>query len=405
MTDLALEKTGQAALAHVPAQRAASSASAAPFASENAGIVPMSLRTVHFVMPGGVDDPATPSGGNAYDRRVCLDLPGFGWQAVPHAVPGSWPRPAQADRDTLARTLRDLPDDTVVLLDGLVACGVPEIVVPEAERLRLAVLVHLPLGDETGLDPAVAADLDARERAVLRAVSAVVATSDWAVRRLISHHGLAPERVHVAAPGADIAPLAPGTDGVTQLLCVAAVTPRKGQHRLVEALAAVTDLPWRCVCVGGLTNDPEYVAHLRDLIRRHGLEDRLHLAGPQAGAALDAAYATADLMVLTSYAETYGMAVTEALARGIPVLATDVGGVPEAVGRAPDGGVPGILVPPEDPAALAAELRGWFGEPDVRRRLKAAARSRRAALGGWAATARSLAAVLGRLPETPRRAA
>ncbi|MFJ9833637.1 glycosyltransferase family 4 protein [Streptomyces sp. NPDC101169] len=402
-TGTALETTGtvvgstqKARLAYVPAQ---------PIALENVGIIPMSLRTVHFVMPGGVDDPAAPSGGNAYDRRVCLDLPGFGWQAVRHAMPGSWPRPGRADRDVLARTLRELPDDTVVLLDGLVACGVPEIVVPEAERLRLAVLVHLPLGDETGLDPAVAAALDARERAVMRAAGAVIATSDWAVRRIVSHHGLAPQRVHVAAPGADIAPLAPGTDGVSRLLCVAAVTPRKGQHRLVEALAAVTDLPWSCVCVGGLTQDPEYVDRLRGLIRERGLEERLLLAGPRAGAELDAAYASADLMVLTSYAETYGMAVTEALARGIPVLATDVGGVSEAVGRAPDGGVPGILVPPEDPAALAAELRGWFGEPDVRRRLKAAARGRRAALDGWATTARSLAGVLGRLPEAPRRAA
>ncbi|WP_460111170.1 glycosyltransferase family 4 protein [Streptomyces sp. YKOK-J1] len=390
------ETTQKARLTYVPAQ---------PTALENVGIIPMSLRTVHFVMPGGVDDPAAPSGGNAYDRRVCLDLPGFGWQAVRHAVPGSWPRPGRADRDVLARTLRELPDDTVVLLDGLVACGVPEVVVPEAERLRLAVLVHLPLGDETGLDPAVAAALDARERVVLRAAAAVIATSDWAVRRIVSHHGLDPQRVHVAAPGADIAPLAPGTDGVSRLLCVAAVTPRKGQHRLVEALAAVTDLPWSCVCVGGLTQDPEYVDRLRGLIRERGLDDRLLLAGPRAGAELDAAYASADLMVLTSYAETYGMAVTEALARGIPVLATDVGGVSEAVGRAPDGGVPGILVPPEDPAALAAELRGWFGEPDVRRRLKAAARGRRAALDGWATTARSLAGVLGRLPEAPRRAA
>ncbi|MDT0402013.1 glycosyltransferase family 4 protein [Streptomyces edwardsiae] len=367
----------------------------------------MSLRSVHFVMPGGVDDPAAPSGGNAYDRRVCLDLPGFGWQAHRHVVPGDWPRPDAAARAELARTLRELPDGAVVLLDGIVACGVPEIVVPEAEegRLRMAVLVHLPLGDETGLDPAVAADLDARERAVLRAVPAVIATSDWAVRRLVSHHGLAPERVHVAAPGADIAPVAPGTDGVSRLLCVAAVTPRKGQHRLVEALAAVADLPWSCALVGGLGHDPEYVDHLRGLIRTHGLEDRLELTGPQAGAELDASYASADLMVLTSYAETYGMAVTEALARGIPVLATDVGGVPEAVGRAPDGGVPGILVPPENPAAIAAELRGWFGEADVRRRLKAAARSRRAALGGWAGTAQSLAAVLRRLPTEPRRAA
>ncbi|RDS65409.1 glycosyltransferase family 4 protein [Streptomyces sp. M7] len=399
MTDVTLEKQPRpekVTLGYVPAQHSV---------LKNAEIIPMSLRSVHFVMPGGVDDPAAPSGGNAYDRRVSLDLPGFGWQVHKHAVVGAWPRPEAAARAELARTLREFPDGAVVLLDGLVACGVPEIVVPEAERLRLAVLVHLPLGDETGLEPSVAADLDARERTVLRAVDAVVATSDWAVRRLVSHHGLAPERVHVAAPGADIAPLASGTDGVSRLLCVAAVTPRKGQHQLVEALATVTDLPWRCSLVGGLNHDPVYVDELRSLIARHGLTDRLVLAGPQAGAELDASYNSADLMVLTSYAETYGMAVTEALARGIPVLATDVGGVPEAVGRAPDGGVPGILVPPENPAAIAAELRGWFGEADVRRRLKAAARGRRAALNGWAGTARSLAAVLGRLPDEPRRAA
>jgi glycosyltransferase involved in cell wall biosynthesis len=365
----------------------------------------MSLRLVHFVMPAGVTDPAAPSGGNAYDRRVCLDLPGFGWQVRRHLVAGDWPRPTAAARAELARALRGVPDGSVVLLDGLVACGVPEIVVPETRRLRIAVLVHLPLGDETGLAPQVAAELDARERAVLRAVPAVIATSEWAVRRLVSHHGLAPGRVHAAAPGADIAPLAPGTDGVSRLLCVAAVTPRKGQHRLVEALAAVTDLPWSCVCVGGLNQDPGYVTRLRRLIESYGLKDRVALAGPQAGPELDASYAAADLMVLASYAETYGMAVTEALARGIPVLATDVGGVPEAVGRAPDGGVPGILVPPEDPAALAAELRGWFGEADVRRRLKAAARARRAALAGWATTAKSVAGVLTRLPGEPRRAA
>ncbi|MFF4142100.1 glycosyltransferase family 4 protein [Streptomyces sp. NPDC001698] len=394
MTDTTVRRPSP--LAYLPAQRAG---------SENVGIIPMSLRTVHFVLPGGVDDPATPSGGNAYDRRVSLDLPGFGWQVRAHPVDGSWPRPDARARGELARVLRELPDGAVVLLDGLVACGVPETVVPEAERLRLAVLVHLPLGDETGLDPAVAAELDARETQVLRAVSAVVATSDWAVRRLVSHHGLAPDLVHAATPGADIAPLAPGTDGVSRLLCVASVTPRKGQHRLVQALAAVTDLPWSCTCVGALTQDPAYVDRLRGLIAEYGLQDRFHLVGPRAGAELDASYAAADLMVLASYAETYGMAVTEALARGVPVLATDVGGVGEAVGRAPDGGVPGILVPPEDPAALAAELRGWFGEADVRRRLKSAARGRRAALDGWANTARSLAGVLGRLPKEPRRAA
>ncbi|NUK58614.1 glycosyltransferase family 4 protein [Streptomyces lunaelactis] len=362
-------------------------------------------RAVHFVMPGGVDDAAAPSGGNVYDRRVCQDLPGVGWHVHEHAVAGTWPRPGAAARAELSRILAEAEDGGVVLLDGLVACAVPDIVAREAQRLRLAVLVHLPIGDETGLAPARAAELDALERETLRAVPAVVATSDWAARRLVAHHGLASGRVHVAAPGADIAPSAPGTDGASRLLCVASVTPRKGQYRLVKALAAVADLPWTCVCVGGLDQDPGYVAGLRELIEEAGLGDRVHLVGPRAGAELAAGYAAADLMVLTSYAETYGMAVTEALAHGIPVLATAVGGLPEALGRAPDGSVPGLLVPSEDPAALPTALRRWFCEPALRHRLKEAARERRTALDGWGTTARNLAGALEHLRSEPRRAA
>ncbi|MCW2868771.1 MAG: glycosyl transferase [Streptomyces oryziradicis] len=361
---------------------------------------------VHFIMPGDVHDPAAPSGGNTYDRRVCRDLPDVGWQVHEHAVAGTWPQPGAAARAELSRILAGLADGSVVLLDGLVACAVPYIVVPEAERLRLAVLVHLPLGEEMGLAPGRAADLDVLERKTLRAVPAVVATSRWAALRLAAHHGLAPGRIHVAAPGADIVPETPGTDGASRLLCVAAVTPRKGQHRLVEALAAVTDLNWSCTFVGGLRQAPDYVGRVRELIEEYGLGDRVRLLGPQAGAELDASYAAADLMVLPSYAETYGMAVTEALARGIPVLVTAVGGLPEAAGRAPDGTVPGLLVPPDDPAALTAVLRRWLDEPDLRRRLKAAASRRRAVLDGWETTSLNLAGALEQLRrEQLRRAA
>ncbi|WP_336318082.1 glycosyltransferase family 4 protein [Streptomyces lavendofoliae] len=370
-------------------------------------------------MPAGVDDPAAPSGGNVYDRRVCRDLPGLGWRVHEHVVPGDWPRPRASASGALARILAEAPDGALVLLDGLVACAVPDVVVPEADRLRLAVLVHLPLGDETGLPRDRATVLDAAERRTLRAVAAVVATSHWSAARLVEHHGLAPGRVHVAAPGADIGPLAPGgatppgaprdasqgTGGDPRLLCVASVTPRKGQYELVEALADVAGLPWSCSLVGGLGQDPRYVDRVRRLITRHGLDDRVHLAGPRGGPALNAAYAGADLLVLASHAETYGMAVTEALARGVPVLATAVGGLPEAVGHAPDGGVPGVLVPPEDPVALAGALRHWLSEPGERRRAKVAARRRRTALAGWETTARSLARALDRLRREPREAA
>ncbi|MDP9611055.1 MULTISPECIES: glycosyltransferase family 4 protein [Streptomyces] len=365
---------------------------------------PAAPRTVHIVMPGAVADPSAPSGGNVYDRRICRDLPGIGWRVREHAVAGDWPQPGPAARAELARVLAGPADGTVVLLDGLVAGALPSVVVPQAQRLRAAVLVHLPLGDETGLAPGRAADLQALEGRTLRAVRTVVATSAWAAGRLAQLHGLVPDRVHVAAPGADIAPLAASGGDGSRLLCVASVTPRKGQLRLVEALAEIRDLPWSCEVVGSLEQDPEYAARLRELIGTAGVGDRVRLLGPRTGAELDARYASADVLVLASYAETYGMAVTEALARGIPVLATAVGGVPEAVGQAPGGRVPGMLVDPDDPRALAAALRRWLGDPGTRRRLSAAARERRTALAGWENTTRNLADALEQLRDAPRRA-
>ncbi|HEX6347339.1 glycosyltransferase family 4 protein [Umezawaea sp.] len=329
---------------------------------------------MHVVLPGGVDDPSVPSGGNSYDRRVCRELVALGVDVRETAVGGAWP--GSGDTTALARSLAAVPDGGVVLLDGLVACGVPDVVVPHAGRLRLVVLVHLPLADETGLAPDVAAALDAAEREVLRAAAAVVGTSPWASRRLVEHHGLDPDRVRTVVPGVDPAPLAPGTDGVSRVLCVASVTPRKGHDVLLDALATVVDVPWTLDCVGPGTAP------------RHGLGDRVRFTGPLHGEALDRAYAAADLFVLASRAETYGMVVTEALARGIPVVASSV---PDALG----GG--GVLVPPGDVAALAAELRRWFDDERARAALREAARRRRDQLTGWAEAAGSMAEVLVRV--------
>ena len=152
---------------------------------------------VHVVLPGGIDDPAAPSGGNRYDRAVCDRLRATR-DVHEIAVPGAWPRPDLLAREVVARTLAELPDGTVVMLDGLVACGVPEALEPQAGRLRLIVLVHLPLGDETGADPR----LKARERATLAAAAGVVATSPWTARRLATLHGLDPDRIAAGALGA-----------------------------------------------------------------------------------------------------------------------------------------------------------------------------------------------------------
>jgi glycosyltransferase involved in cell wall biosynthesis len=325
---------------------------------------------VHVILPNDIDDPATPSGGNVYDRRLLDGLAGLGWSVREHPVRGGWPDPLPAERAGLARVLGPLPDDAVVLLDGLVASAAADVLRPQARRLRLVVLVHMPLGDDA-------------ERAALATTRAVVTTSPWTRARL---SGLPPDRIHVAPPGVDPAALAPGSDSGSHLLCVAAVTPHKGHDLLAEALASLADPAVSCICVGSVSRDPAFVDRLDT--------DRMRLVGPLTGGDLDAAYAAADLLVLPSRGETYGMVVTEALARGIPVLAAAVGGLPGTLGRAPDGSLPGILVAPGDPAALAAALRSWLGDADLRRRLRASARGRRETLTGWNVTAERVSRVL-----------
>ena len=222
-------------------------------------------------------------------------------------------------------------------------------------------------------------------------------TSVWTRHRLLELYLLDPARLHVAQPGVDPASLAPGTPAGGELLCVAAVTPGKGHDQLIAALARVADLPWRCVCAGALDIAPDWVDHVRHLTRSAGIEHQVHFVGPLAPDDLDHAYRAADALVLASRAETYGMVVTEALARGLPVIATSVGGLPEALGRGSDDGEPGLLVPPGDPEAFAAALRAWVTDVELRERLRGLARARRRMLSDWSVTARRIDTVLNRV--------
>jgi glycosyltransferase involved in cell wall biosynthesis len=340
------------------------------------------------VVPDGVDDPTRPSGGNTYDRRVCLALAAAGWSVTVHEVVGAWPQAGPAGGQALAEVLTSVPDGSLVLVDGLVASTLPEVVVPAAHRLRLVVLMHMPVGLE--LD----GETTSRERDVLGAVSSVITPSSWTRQWLLRSYHLDPARVHVAHPGVDAtAPVGGSPDG-GGLLCVGAVTPGKGQDLLLGALSRVADLPWRCTCVGALSLAADFVERLRHAAREHGLDGRIVLAGPRTGQELDSTYATADLLVLASRAETFGMVVTEALARGLPVVATEVGGVSEALGTVDDGARPGLLTPPGDVDALAGALRSWLSDHHLRETLRKAALERRATLTGWSETADRVGRVL-----------
>ena len=235
------------------------------------------MSVVHVVVPEGIDDPARPSGGNVYDRRLCRGLTAAGWSVHERPVPGAWPSPDPAACAALAEAVADVPDGGVVLVDGLIASAAPEVLVPAAARVRLVVLVHMPLGDAP-LDAAVA-DTRERERAVLTAAVAVVTTSEWTRGRLRELYPLQ-RAVHVARPGVDAADRAPGTPTGGGLICVAAVTPHKGHDVLLDALARLTDLAWHCRCVGPLDRDPGFVDDRRRQARDAAIADRVDFTGP-----------------------------------------------------------------------------------------------------------------------------
>jgi glycosyltransferase involved in cell wall biosynthesis len=346
---------------------------------------------VHIVVPEGFDDPGQPTGGNIYDRRACAGLAEAGWDVLVTSVAAAWPVPGSRARADLARIVSAIPDGDSVLIDGLVASPAAAQLLPHTGRIRMTVLLHMPLA--TALDTHHDASTQRSEWVVLHAATGVVVTSEWTRQQILTRYAIPAHRVHVARPGVDRVDVqARPVRG--HLICVGVLGRHKGQDLLVEALADLAERDWHCVLTGPLDRDPDFVEQLQTRITRLGYDHRVRLSGVLTGAALSHAYTTADLLVAPSRSETYGMAVTEALAHGLPVIAAAVGGLPEALGSTADGTRPGQLVPPGDPAALAAALGDWLGDERHRHRLRAAARQRRSTLRGWDQTTQEIANAL-----------
>ena len=346
---------------------------------------------VHVIVPEGFDDPGQPTGGNIYDQRVCAGLAEGGWEVLVATVAAAWPVRGSGARTDLARVVSAIPDGETVLIDGLIASPAAAQLLPHTGRIRMTVLLHMPLA--TAVDTHHDASAERSERAVLRAAAGVVVTSEWTRRQVLARYRIPACLVHVARPGADRVG-APARPVRGHLICVGVLSRHKGQDLLVEALAGLADRDWRCVLAGSFDRDPDFVENLKTRITRLGYDHRVRLSGVLTGAALSHAYTTADLLVAPSRSETYGMTVTEALAHGVPVIATAVGGLPEALGSTADGTRPGQLIPPDDPGALAAALGDWLDDEGHRRRLRAAVRQRQPTLHGWEETTQEIADVL-----------
>lgn len=334
--------------------------------------------TLYFVVPNTIDDPDRVSGGNVYDQRVRDGLRQLGWDVRMVLLGGGGER-------TLAQALSRLPDAALVLVDGLIAVRESDVFVGQSSRLRLVVLAHMvasllvgPTGDAG--DPA---EVACRERSALGAAHLVIATSSWTRSELITRNLAEPYRIVVAQPGTDLTPATIGSAAGGRLLCVGVVARHKGQDLLVRALSGLADIAgWSCRIVGSLQRYPDFVAELRADLTSVGVSDRVTFTGVLTGTSLADAYGQADLVVVPSRSESYGMVVAESLSRGIPVVATQVGGIPEALVRA----AAGVVIPPDDPWALGVVLRQWCTSPTLRSDLKAEALASRAAVRPWSAT-------------------
>jgi glycosyltransferase involved in cell wall biosynthesis len=316
---------------------------------------------VVMLVPGNLQ---ARTGGYEYDRRMIAGLRARGWQVDVRELDSSFPHPTGAAREHAARVLAAIPPGTLVLVDGLALGALPREAAHEASRLRIVALVHLPLADEFGLDPDTASRLQASERVALGAARLIVVTGRSTVGAL-SKYGIASGRIVVVEPGTDRAPLARRSSGpVVNILSVGALTAGKGHELLFRALEALSGRNWTLVCAGSALRDWTTAERLRAQLRQSGLADRVTLKGELDAGALEACYLEADLFALATLHETYGMAVAEALAHGLPVVSTTTGAIHDLVSG--DNGMAGILVPPGDVDALTNALSTLISDERAR---------------------------------------
>lgn len=372
----------------------------------------MTTPTLDFVVAG---DPSSPAGSYVYDRQIIARLAELGWQTRVHSVHESFPRPTPAALREARALLAGLPDASLVVIDGTALAGFERVLETEAKRLRCIGLIHHPLALETGLDPASAKLLETAERNALALVRRVLCPSQWTARALAAEYRVPLDRVRVVEPGVDRRPAATGRGAtgdsatghaapthaplalpagfdVVNLLCVGTLTPRKGHALLFDALGELRDRGWYLHCAGSITFDVATVAALERQLDRLALRSRVSLLGNLDPDTLERYYERADVFVLPSYLEGYGMALAEAVARGIPVLSTTGGAIPETVPSSAS-----ILVAPGDGRALYKALAQLLDDPALRARLAENARNARATLPTWQGAAEKFAAALGGL--------
>jgi glycosyltransferase involved in cell wall biosynthesis len=333
---------------------------------------------VCLIVPGSL---LTVSGGHTYDRRMAEGLRGLGHTVQIIELDGRLPDPDQAAIYAARTAWAALPADSIKLIDGLALPafdGVP--------LHQVTALIHHPAALETGLQPDTSQRLQATETAMFRAVPRLVVTSTQTAERLTRDFGTPMERISVVIPGIDDLPRSAGSSGPScQILSVGALIPRKGHDTLLRALSRLFDLDWELTIAGSADRDPVHANGLQALAEDLKIAQRVHFIQD----VTEPLWAQTDLFALASHFEGYGVAIAEAMRRGLAVAVTNVGAVPTLV--EPEAG---IVCAPADTEQYSRALRRLIFDRALRRDMAEVAWQTGQSLPSWQTQAASLAAIL-----------
>lgn len=343
-------------------------------------------KEAYFVFPGDIN---TRTGGYLYDKLIIDGLMAAGWDITLVSLEGDYPFPCDESRESAARQLAKIPEGSIVVADGLAFSVLPREFKEHKFRLKLIALIHHPLSLETGLTEIQSQQLKQAETLSLENAKHVITTSQHTAETL-SDFGVSQDDITVVFPGTAHADIATGSQSnCFNLLCVATINERKGHAVLVDALKQIEHLPWQLSCAGSCERDRDTYNALVKQAKSLELEDRVLFCGELNNEELEVEYQKADLFVLASFYEGYGMVLDEAIARALPIIATRGGAIADTVPADA-----GILTNPGNSLELANALKLFMENEQTRKALKSGAKTARENLRSWTHAAHEFNSVL-----------
>ena len=339
---------------------------------------------IALLVPGPI---SAISGGYGYDRRIVAELRAAGHVVDVIELEGRHPVSDGAALESARAAMARVAPDAIPVIDGL---GLPAF---GAGLERPAVgLIHHPTSLEAGFAADDTAWLREVEGRMFPTLSGCIVTSPTTAETLAKQFGVPAERIISVVPGTEAAPRSMGSGGPTcRILSIGTLIPRKGHELLLRALARLFDLDWHLTIAGGAP-DPVYAATLRNLAEELKIAQRVEFVGVATGEALEGLWHSADVFALATEYEGYGMAIAEALKRGLPVAITK-------------GGAAGALVPVEagavcevgDLVTFSKSIRRVIFDAELRKEMAQAAWEAGQTLPDWTTQGREFAAALAKL--------